>query len=100
MDTEKQLQIYRIVQEALNNVDKHAQAKKAVVTVQIPGPEIHIGISDDGKGFSPPGNSPRTQGIRSMKSRAALLGGTLEISSEPGEGTMVQLRLPAGNNNA
>jgi signal transduction histidine kinase len=102
LDTEKQLQIYRIVQEALTNVEKHAQATMAAVTVQIPGPEIHIGISDDGKGFNPPGNSSMTQGIRGMKSRAAILGGTLEIVSEPGQGTMIQLRIPAGggNNNA
>jgi signal transduction histidine kinase len=100
LDTEKQLQIYRIVQEALNNVEKHAQAKMAAVTVQIPGPEIHIGISDDGKGFNPPVNSPVTQGLRGMKSHVAILGGTLEIVSEPGQGTMIQLRLPAGGNNA
>jgi signal transduction histidine kinase len=94
MDTEKQLQIYRIVQEALNNVEKHAQAKKAVVTLQTTDTEIHIGISDDGKGFNPHGNSLLTQGIRGMKSRAAILGGNLEIISEPGEGTMIRLKVP------
>jgi signal transduction histidine kinase len=93
MDTEKQLQIYRIVQEALTNVEKHAQAKKAIVSVQV-GPEIHIGITDDGKGFNPPGNSPVTQGIRGMKNRTAILGGTLEIVSEPGQGTTIQVRVP------
>jgi signal transduction histidine kinase len=99
MDMEKQLQIFRIVQESLNNVEKHAQAKEVVVILQNTGGEIHVGISDDGKGFSPSQNLPPLHiGIRGMKSRAAMLGGTLEISSEPGEGTMVQLRLPGENN--
>jgi signal transduction histidine kinase len=95
MNMEKQLQIFRIVQEALTNVEKHAQAKNAIVVLQTLGAEIHVGISDDGKGFDPSKNS---MGIRSMKSRAAILGGTLEISSEHGEGTLVRLRVPGENN--
>ena len=101
---EKQLQIFRIVQEALVNVEKHAQAKEAIVILRTgPGGELFVGISDDGQGFTPPGEeaghaSTRTLGtlgIRGMKRRAELLGGSLEIKSEAGEGTLVCLRLPA-----
>ena len=104
LNEEKQLQIFRIVQEALNNVEKHAHAKEAIAVLRCgPGGELFVGISDDGKGFTPPGEEAGrveahhagTMGIRGMKRRAELLGGSLEIKSEAGEGTLVCLRLPA-----
>jgi len=100
LDNEKQLQIFRIVQEALANVEKHAEAKEAIVILHSGGEgNIFAGISDDGKGFDPPGErdiySGAHLGIRGMGERAALLGGSLEIKSERGEGTMVRLELPA-----
>ena len=100
LDNEKQLQIFRIVQEALANVEKHAEAKEAIVILHSDGEgNILAGISDDGKGFTPPGErdiySGAHLGIRGMSERAALLGGSLEIKSEQGEGTMVRLELPA-----
>jgi len=91
---EKQLQIFRIVQEALNNVEKHAEAAEAIVVLR-QDEDLFIGISDDGKGFVlPPESQNRCLGIRGMKRRAALLGGSLEIKSECGEGTLVRLQLP------
>jgi signal transduction histidine kinase len=100
LDEEKQLQIFRIVQEALANVEKHAEAKEAIVILHSDGEgNIFTGISDDGRGFDPPGErelySGAHLGIRGMNERAALLGGSLEIKSERGEGTMVRLELPA-----
>jgi len=96
---EKQLQIFRIVQEALNNIEKHAEASEAIVTMFTEnGKGLYIGISDDGKGFVPPDEKTPSSnltalGIRGMRKRAALLGGNLEINSIPGEGTMVRLEL-------
>jgi signal transduction histidine kinase len=96
---EKQLQVFRIVQEALANVEQHTKATEAIVTMRSADGEVFIGISDDGKGFElNQSGKPdsKTLGIRSMKQRAALLGGSLEIKTEPGEGTMVRLRFPEG----
>jgi len=97
---EKQLQIFRIVQEALTNIEKHADATEAIVTMLTEnGKGLYIGISDDGKGFVPPDEKTPSSnltalGIRGMRKRAALLGGNLEINSIPGEGTLVRLEIP------
>ena len=102
LNEEKQLQIFRIVQEALANVEKHAEAKEAIVILRgDTDGTIAAGVSDDGKGFDP---SPDARsygghlGIRGMRERAALLGGALEIKSEPGEGTMVRLHIQGARN--
>jgi len=102
MGEEKQLQIFRIVQEALTNVEKHAEAKEAIVILRS-GPDgtVYVGVSDDGKGFRPPGGKDPLQageaahlGIRGMNERAAMLGGSLRIKSVSGEGTLVCLEIP------
>ena len=105
LNQENQLQVFRIVQEALNNIGKHAEANKAIVILRSnPKGDIFIGVSDDGKGFDStsgynfPGYHAGAAlphlGIRSMEKRAALLGGRFNIKSEVGEGTMVRLELP------
>ena len=103
LDEEKQLQVFRIIQEALNNIKNHAQAGEAIVVMRSgSGGNIFIGISDDGIGFKINSSSINEEdfktghhmGIKSMKKRAAILGGKLEIRSENGEGTLVCLELP------
>jgi len=99
-DEEKQLQIFRIVQEALTNIEKHAEATEAIVMLRgDAGGNLYVCISDDGKGFNAPGERGQYNGmhlgIRGMNERAAFLGGTLEIKSEQGEGTLVFLKLPS-----
>jgi signal transduction histidine kinase len=104
---EKRLQVYRIVQEALTNIEKHAKAKEAIVTMRAEQNGIvYIGIDDDGKGFNSPldnngqiitGAAALDKshiGIISMKERAAILGGILKIITEPGEGALVCLEFP------
>jgi len=104
LSMEERLQIYRIVQEALTNIEKHAEAKEAIVTMRA-GQDgvIYIGIGDDGKGFISPlddsgqiktGIDKSNIGIISMKERAAILGGRLKIVSEIGEGALVCLEIP------
>jgi signal transduction histidine kinase len=102
---EKKLQVFRIVQEALANIEKHAGAKEAIVTMRtgqngVGSFVVFVGIGDDGKGFIPPldkngqiisGIDKSHIGIISMKERAAILGGNLKIESEPGEGALVCL---------
>jgi signal transduction histidine kinase len=95
LNKEKQLLIFRIVQEALTNIEKHAEAKEAIVILRDEeNGTIAAGISDDGKGFNPDGSDGH-MGIRGMKERAALLGGVLKINSEQEGGTLVRLEIPA-----
>ena len=90
---EKRLQIFRIIQEALANIEKHAQAKEAIVTMRLQNNIVYIGVSDDGKGFNA-SNDKSHIGIISMKERAVILGGRLRIESESGEGALVCLEIP------
>ena len=88
---------FRIVQEALNNVEAHAQAKHARIHVRFDARELRIEISDDGCGFDMVQvmNQPRTHlGLIGMQERAESVGGKLEIWSRVGEGTRVELTIP------
>jgi len=91
---------YRIVQEALTNVAKHAQAESVVINLERKDLLTSLYITDDGKGFdvkryfsSTPGLR-RGLGILGMKERVELSGGTFFIDSEPGEGTRISIRVP------
>jgi PAS domain S-box-containing protein len=85
--------VYRLVQEALNNVSKHSQARHAALRVRESGGQIEIEVSDDGVGFEP--NMVREGfGLVGMRERAALLGGSLRIDSARGSGTKVQAQIP------
>ncbi len=91
--------LFRIIQEALTNVHKHARAKMAEVTMNLQPSRIAIVVKDDGQGF----DVPRTEanlhknknlGLLSMRERAELEKGTLEIRSQPGRGTEVRVEIP------
>jgi len=89
--------LFRIAQEALNNVAKHADAKRAILKTVSNGTSSSLSIEDDGLGFytaliSTPSDAPHW-GFLSMQERAASVGGELIVSSEPGEGTIVQVNL-------
>jgi two-component system, NarL family, sensor kinase len=86
--------VYRIAQEALQNVVKHAGATAARLRLHSHGGTITLEIEDDGKGFSQPQNQTG-YGLPGMRERAELLGGTLEVKSQPGRGTLLRLRFPA-----
>ena len=92
-----QMQIFRIVQEALTNARKHSQAHHVHVKFEAEDERIFVIIRDDGQGFSP--NSLETVygqhfGLQFMQERAGQLGGTLQIQSTPGKGTEVVLEMP------
>jgi signal transduction histidine kinase len=100
MSATGQTVLYRIVQQALINVGKHARATQATVRVVREGPHIRCSIADDGIGFdvrilngSP--QESRGLGFVGMRERASALGGTLEVSSAPGGGTLVLATIPA-----
>jgi len=97
---ETEINLYRIAQEALNNVTKHAKAKKVNVLVEFRRGEIVLMIEDDGRGFNvaratQPAASGKGLGLVGMRERAALLGGKLEIETGRGKGTTVIARVPA-----
>ncbi len=95
---EEQLVLYRVIQEALTNVIRHAEAESVWVEVRLDDGEVVARVRDDGRGFDAPGEilSGEGLGLVGMEERARIGGGTLSISSAPGEGTVVELRLPAG----
>jgi signal transduction histidine kinase len=98
--SEQELALFRAVQEAISNVERHAQATRLEVAVQMSDSRICVSVSDDGVGFAPPGHLedlPRTGklGLAGMHERVKLLGGTVRISSAPGKGTTVELTIPA-----
>jgi signal transduction histidine kinase len=94
LSLEKQLQIYRIVQEALINIEKHAHASEAIVVMRSSQRTMYVGIQDDGKGFVPTDDGAHALGISGMKKRATILGGSLAINSAPQEGALVCLEFP------
>jgi signal transduction histidine kinase/ligand-binding sensor domain-containing protein len=88
----------RVAQEAIHNVKKHAGAKQLLVQLEYGPGEITLEVRDDGRGFSvdeKPEFPPGHYGMTGMRERAAAIGGTLEVSSEPGAGTTVRLRAAA-----
>jgi two-component system, NarL family, nitrate/nitrite sensor histidine kinase NarX len=90
-----QAQLIRIVQEALNNVRKHAQAHRVVVRGSVRDDEINIEIADDGRGFEPDQVAFGSKfGLVGMRERTELIGGDFQIISKPGEGTIVRLAVP------
>jgi two-component system, NarL family, sensor histidine kinase UhpB len=93
LSTEIELVIYRVAQEALTNVLRHARAARCVVTLKRIGGELELNVSDDGIGM-PTQLDGETIGIEGMRERALLGGGRLTIASRSGEGTQVTLRLP------
>jgi signal transduction histidine kinase len=93
---ETEQEILRVAQEAIHNVKKHADAKEMKVQLEYRPQEIALEIRDDGKGFAMD-DVPATghYGLTGMRERATVIGGTLEVASEPGAGTTVRLRIGA-----
>lgn len=96
---ETELTIFRIVQEALRNVEKHAQASKVEVVVEFGEGETRVSICDNGTGFDLEGSLaelPRVGklGLAGMEERVRLLGGNLKLQSELGKGTVVEIEVP------
>ena len=91
-----EVELYRLVQELLNNALKHARARQVLVQLMRHGPELQLVVEDDGRGFDPTAAGTGV-GLRSIQARARYLGAALEIQSRPGQGTSVtlELRLPA-----
>jgi len=95
---ETTLVVYRVVQEALSNVTRHAGARGVTVEVLARGARAAVRVRDDGRGFDPAAGPDDREplGLVGMRERALLAGGTLSVASAPGRGTTVQLEVGGG----
>jgi hypothetical protein len=87
--------VFRVLQESLTNIAKHADASQVEVTLERGGDTVTLTVRDNGRGFTPGG--PRKQGsygLVGLRERAYLLGGDIRIESAPGQGTFIEMRLP------
>lgn len=101
---ETEAQVFRIVQEALTNVRKHAGAHRAVIGVEARDGRLEVAVTDDGRGFDPEARTTQTDasrtpfwsgyGLTAMRERAASIGAVLTVESRPEEGTTVRLVVP------
>ena len=94
-----EMALYRIAQEALQNVMKHASAERVMLRLSTPNGGVHLVVEDDGRGFRP-GQAAHTRkggpsyGLVGMRERAELVGARLTVTSKPGSGTRVAVELP------
>jgi len=96
------INLFRLVQEGLNNIRKHAEAGQSTVKLISAYPNIILSIEDDGKGFDVKEqlatmNHKKRMGLQSMQERAMLLGGKIAIQSQPGKGTKIVVKVPCAN---
>ena len=98
VDEERDREVLRIAQEALQNALRHADAQRITVNVRAADGRVLLEIQDDGHGFEPGAAELRSRrlGLTSMEERAARVGGKLEIRSAPGAGTTVRLEVGDG----
>jgi signal transduction histidine kinase len=87
--------LFRMYQESLTNVARHSDASNVTATLQLSHGHIHLSISDNGKGFDIIAyGQKKTLGLLGMKERAVMIGGKLDIQSEPGKGTTITITVP------
>ena len=98
MDAKKELIIFRIVQEAFNNIIRHAKAANATVVLHYDAQGLCIKVTDDGVGFDVPGESKSSQknkaGLKNMETRTKMIGGEMKIESSSGTGTVLLFTIP------
>lgn len=95
LDESRAVVVFRIVQESLTNITRHAKASNVDVTLNRQGYDLRLKIRDSGRGFDASTTSKKHSfGLLGMRERAITLGGSLDITSEPGIGTVVDLTIP------
>jgi signal transduction histidine kinase len=99
LDFDTSIALYRLVQESLNNVRKHAEASRVVIRLVASFPSIILRIEDNGKGFDvfdrmSTARDEHCLGLLGMQERVALLAGTMKIESHPGQGTRIRIEIP------
>ncbi len=99
LSAEYETVLFRITQEALTNIAKHAQASQAVIRLQIYPEQVCVTVQDNGRGFDPkemrhPDQTHSGWGLLGIQERTLLLGGQYEFDSKPGQGTRIQVKVP------
>ena len=94
--------LFRVGQEAISNIAKHAEANSVRIAVEFGRSYVRLQVEDDGKGFEPEavptlGQAARGLGLLGMRERVALIGGTLIVESEPGKGTHIRVEMPVAD---
>lgn len=95
-DADKDLFVFRIVQEVLNNIIKHAEATEISIKLNYTALQMQLTIADNGRGFEPELLSPdkKGMGLHGMRKRASIIGGELKIISSPGNGSVLEIFIP------
>lgn len=103
LDSTVEVALFRIIQEMVTNIRKHAMAKNAVVKIELLRKKINIYVKDDGIGFDPDmiitDRDGEGYGLIGMRERIQLLKGEMNIISAPGQGTSISVSVPLDNNN-
>jgi len=94
LDAHTELVLFRIVQEALNNVIKHSFASVINISINFDNNELELQIKDDGTGFLQENNTEHGIGLGNMSKRAKMLGGECSISTGSGQGTIIMIKIP------
>ena len=93
LNAEKELVIFRIIQEALTNVIKHADASSVIIELSYGNTSLTVTMQDDGKGFDAE-HAEQSNGLNNMKNRTDFLQGNFYIDSKPGQGTKITIDIP------
>jgi PAS domain S-box-containing protein len=94
LTSEVELTIYRIVQESLSNVEKHARATRVHLELTQSRGQVGLHVRDNGRGFVEGGTNGSHWGLINMRERASYVNGTIEVQSQPGKGTTIELKVP------
>lgn len=94
LDSEKEIVSFRLFQEVINNIIKHAGADTIGVMLDVTDKQLAVTITDNGKGFDIAGRRHEGLGLETVKKRAMLMGGKVDIRSAPGEGTCFVITIP------
>ncbi len=95
MEPQREIVVYRIIQEGFQNIIKHADANRSQLLLHFHPNYIHVSLNDDGKGFDRRNPVPgRSTGLINMENRVRFLDGEFDIQSEPGKGTQLKFTIP------
>ncbi len=96
LDAEADLVVYRLVQEGITNIGKHAKAREVWLGLGQQGDQVVVTLRDDGVGFDPQARPGAAHGLMGMRFRVLAEGGRLDLVSSPGHGTTIRMQLPCG----